>query len=124
MASASCPAAPEFARSTLSDIRKQVPGHQIQVDVKFLKFEGKDGKPVKRNQYTAIDNATRVRALKIYIGTISQTRSTSLMLSSTSFRPASARCERTMAMNFRPNFTGMLKTWAFATPTSNLLHFS
>ena len=24
---------------------KQVPGHQIQVDVKFLKFEGKDGKP-------------------------------------------------------------------------------
>jgi transposase len=42
--------------------QKQVPGHQIQVDVKFLKFEGKDGKPVKRYQYTAIDDATRIRA--------------------------------------------------------------
>ena len=46
--------------------QKQVPGHQIQVDVKFLKFEGKDGKSVKRYQYKAIDDATRVRALKIY----------------------------------------------------------
>ena len=46
--------------------QKQVPGHQIQVDVKFLKFEGKDGKPVKRYQYTAIDDAARIRALKIY----------------------------------------------------------
>jgi butyryl-CoA dehydrogenase len=35
---------------------KQVPGHQIQVDVKFLKFDGKDGKPVKRYQYIAIDD--------------------------------------------------------------------
>ena len=46
--------------------QQQVPGHQIQVDVKFLKFEDKDGKPVKRYQYTAIDDATRIRALKIY----------------------------------------------------------
>ena len=46
--------------------QKQVPGHQIQVDVKFLTFHGKDGKPVKRYQYTAIDDATRVRALKVY----------------------------------------------------------
>ncbi len=46
--------------------QKQVPGHQIQVDVKFLKFRGKNEKPVKRYQYTAIDDATRVRALKIY----------------------------------------------------------
>jgi transposase-like protein len=45
---------------------KQVPGHQIQVEVKFLKFDGKDAKPVKRYQYTAIDDATRVRALEIY----------------------------------------------------------
>jgi transposase InsO family protein len=46
--------------------QQQVPGHQIQVDVKFLIFRGKDGKPIKRYQYTAIDDATRVRALKIY----------------------------------------------------------
>ena len=45
---------------------QQVPGHQIQVDVKFLTFQGKGGKAVRRYQYTAIDDATRVRALKIY----------------------------------------------------------
>ena len=46
--------------------QKQVPGHQIQVDVKFLTFKDKDEKPIKRYQYTAIDDAARVRALKIY----------------------------------------------------------
>jgi len=45
---------------------KQVPGHHIQVDVKFLKFIDNDKRPVKRYQYTAIDDATRIRALKIY----------------------------------------------------------
>jgi hypothetical protein len=45
---------------------KQVPGHHIQVDVKFLKFERPNGQKVKRFQYTAIDDATRIRALKIY----------------------------------------------------------
>lgn len=45
---------------------KQVPGHHIQMDVKFLTFNGKDGRKVRRFQYTAIDDATRIRALKIY----------------------------------------------------------
>jgi transposase InsO family protein len=45
---------------------KRVPGHHIQMDVKFLIFENKSGKKIKRYQYTAIDDATRVRALKIY----------------------------------------------------------
>ena len=42
---------------------KQVPGHHIQMDVKFLTFIGKKG---RRFQYTTIDDATRVRALKVY----------------------------------------------------------
>ena len=46
--------------------QKQVPGHHIQVDVKFLTFKGKRGEKVRRFQYTAIDDATRVRALKVY----------------------------------------------------------
>ena len=46
--------------------QKQVPGHHIQMDVKFLTFIGKKGEKVRRFQYTAIDDATRVRALKIY----------------------------------------------------------
>ncbi len=45
---------------------KQVPGHHIQLDVKFLIFKGSKGKKIKRYQYTAIDDATRIRALKIY----------------------------------------------------------
>ena len=46
--------------------QKQVPGHHIQMDVKFLIFKGKAGQKIKRYQYTAIDDATRVRALKVY----------------------------------------------------------
>src|SRR6267142_5296273 len=45
---------------------KKVPGHHVQVDVKFLDFRDEDGKILKRFQYTAIDDATRIRALKIY----------------------------------------------------------
>lgn len=45
---------------------KQVLGHCIQVDVKFLFFTDKQGRRLKRFQYTAIDDATRIRALKIY----------------------------------------------------------
>ena len=45
---------------------KTVPGHHVQVDVKFLQLKDRDGKLVKRYQYTAIDDATRIRALQIY----------------------------------------------------------
>ncbi len=45
---------------------KQVPGHHVQVDVKFLALKTQDGHRIRRYQYTAIDDATRVRALKIY----------------------------------------------------------
>jgi len=45
---------------------EQVPGHHVQVDVKFLTLQRNQGAPVRRYQYTAIDDATRVRALKVY----------------------------------------------------------
>src|SRR5205085_8728528 len=45
---------------------KQAPGHHVQVDVKFLDFKDPSGKKLRRFQYTAIDDATRIRALKIY----------------------------------------------------------
>jgi transposase InsO family protein len=45
---------------------KEVPGHHIQVDVKILSLKTSDGHRVRHFQYTAIDDATRVRALKIY----------------------------------------------------------
>lgn len=45
---------------------KQVPGHHVQVDVKFLDFQDPSSHRVRRFQYPAIDDATRIRALKIY----------------------------------------------------------
>jgi len=45
---------------------KQVPGHHIQVDVTFLTLKNAEGKKIRRFQYTAIDDATRIRALRIY----------------------------------------------------------
>jgi transposase InsO family protein len=46
---------------------KKVPGHHIQMDVKFLIFE-QNGRKTRRFQYTAIDDATRARVLKVYPG--------------------------------------------------------
>ena len=46
--------------------QKQVPGHRVQIDVKFLTPLAFQGKRIRRFQYTAIDDATRIRALKIY----------------------------------------------------------
>jgi transposase InsO family protein len=45
---------------------KDVPGHHVQLDVKFLQLKDRAGKVVKRYQYTAVDDATRIRALQIY----------------------------------------------------------
>jgi transposase InsO family protein len=36
------------------------------VDVKFATFHDSSGKTIRRYQYTAIDDATRIRALRIY----------------------------------------------------------
>ncbi len=44
-----------------------MPGHHAQVDVEFLFFKDAQGNRIKRVQYTAIDNATRIRVLKIYV---------------------------------------------------------
>ena len=45
---------------------KQVLSHLVQVDVTFLKLIGNDGKATRRHQCTAIDDPTRIRALKVY----------------------------------------------------------
>ena len=36
------------------------------MDVKILKFNSPDGKKVKRFQYAAVDDDTRIRSLKIH----------------------------------------------------------
>ncbi|MFC1922836.1 helix-turn-helix domain-containing protein [Chloroflexota bacterium] len=42
---------------------KKVPGHHVQLDVKFLQLKDIEEKTVKRYQYTAIDDATRIREM-------------------------------------------------------------
>jgi transposase len=56
------------ARRSLHSKRynKSMPGHHVQVDVKVLILKDLKGNPIKRFQYTAVDDATRVRALQIY----------------------------------------------------------
>jgi len=45
---------------------KDAPGHHVQVDVKFITLSDAFGNKIKRFQYTAVDDATRIRALKIF----------------------------------------------------------
>jgi len=45
---------------------KQVPGHHIQMDVKVLSLTKNCGSKIRRYQYTAIDDTTRIRAIQIY----------------------------------------------------------
>lgn len=45
---------------------KETPGHHVQVDVKFLVFQTDLGERIKRHQCTAIDDCTRIRAMKVY----------------------------------------------------------
>ena len=54
------------SRTKFKSYEKQVPGHHVQVDVKFFFQHDKSGNRIKRFQYTAIDDCTRIRALKIY----------------------------------------------------------
>jgi hypothetical protein len=85
---------------------KQVPGHHIQVDVKFLSLKDRKGKKIRRFQYTAIDDATRIRAIKIF-GKHNQATAIKFIF------------EPTMAMNFKLASTGMSRTGGSATSTSN-----
>jgi transposase InsO family protein len=56
------------ARRSLHSKRynKNTPGHHVQIDVKVAILMDPGGNSVKRYQYTAIDDSTRIRALQIY----------------------------------------------------------
>ena len=45
---------------------KPLPGHRVQIDVKFIAAAGGCSKPKKYYQFTAIDDCTRLRVLRIY----------------------------------------------------------
>ena len=60
------PASQRYKRHerTLEALREAAPGHQVQIDVKFIAPIG--GKKKKYYQFTAIDDCTRIRVLRIY----------------------------------------------------------
>ena len=63
------PASQRYQRRALRWKRyeKQRPGHQLQVDVKFIEPLGQKGlRRTKYYQFTAIDDCTRLRALRAY----------------------------------------------------------
>jgi hypothetical protein len=43
-----------------------MPGHQLQVNVKFIEPLGQTGRRRKFYQFTAIDDCTRLRVLRAY----------------------------------------------------------
>ena len=93
---------------------KQVPGHQIQVDVKFLNFIRADRKKIYRFQYTAVDDATRIRALKIYPR---HTQENAIVSSTMWFQNSlseSIPFGQTTVMSFKPSFIGMWRIWESA----------
>jgi transposase InsO family protein len=45
---------------------KTAPGHHVQIDVKLVDLVAPGGAKARWFQYTAIDDATRIRALKLY----------------------------------------------------------
>src|SRR5215207_1988658 len=62
------PASQRYQRRALRWKRyeKQRPGHQLQVDVKFIEPLGQTGRRRKYYQFTAIDDCTRLRVLRAY----------------------------------------------------------
>jgi len=62
------PASQRYRRHNLRWKRyeKQRPGHQLQVDVKFIEPLGQTGRRKKYYQFTAIDDCTRLRVLRAY----------------------------------------------------------
>jgi hypothetical protein len=62
------PASQRYRRHSLRWKRyeKQRPGHQLRVDVKFSEPLGQKGRRKKYSQFTAIDDCTRLRVLRVY----------------------------------------------------------
>lgn len=100
---------------------QQVPGHQIQVYVKFLTFQREDGKPIKRYQYTAIDDATRVRVLKIYER---HTQANAIAFIDHVITKLPFRIREVRITNSRPSSIGTSKTRVSGMPTSSPVRLS
>jgi len=89
---------------------KKVPEHHIQVDVRFLQLKNEDGNAMKRYQYTTIDDATRIRALRIYAKRNQECaiKFMDYVIEKIPFWIGTVRTDR--GHEFQARFTGMSKT--------------
>ena len=94
---------------TFKRYEKQVPGHRIQVDVKFLDLQTKQGEKIRRYQYTAIDDATRARVLKIYERHTQKTPLISLITFLKDFLFVFTQFKQITVMNFNHSFIGIVR---------------
>jgi transposase len=101
-------------RDRFKRYEKPKPGHRVQIDVKFIA-------PLKGcyYQFTAIDDCTRLRVLRLY-DRLNQKTAIAFVDTRSSACPSGSRLSRqTMARSSKPLSTGMCSTRASDTPTSN-----
>ena len=98
---------------------KQLPGHRVQVDVKFIEpLEGASAS--KHYQFTAIDDCTRIRVLRIYPRNNQKTAIQFLdYVLEQAPVPRRGRSRPTTAPSSRAPSTGTCSTAASATSTSS-----
>jgi transposase len=100
---------------------KPLPGHQVQIDVKFIQpLPGsKPNARRKHYQFTAIDDCTRLRVLRIYPSWTRRPPSSSSTTSWNGCRFGSRSSRPTTAPSSSPASTGTCWTKASATATSS-----
>jgi transposase len=96
---------------------KPQPGHRLQIDVKFL--ERIAGTRKRFYQFTAIDDCTRIRVLKVFDACNQRTAMHFMddVLRRLPFRVHVV--QTTTVRSFSPSFTGTLQRVTFATSTSS-----
>jgi transposase len=102
---------------------KQLPGHRVQVDVKFIEplasSAASGGRKKRYYQFTAIDDCTRIRVLRIYERNTRRTPSSSSTTCWPSSPSPSSSCRPTTAPSSKTRSTGTCSTGGLATTTSS-----
>jgi transposase len=116
------PASQRYQRRALRWKRyeKQRPGHQLQVDVKFIEPLGQTGRKRKYYQFTVIDDCTRLRVLRAYPRCDQKTAIAFIDHTLSKLPSRSSVYKPTTAQNSAHPSTGTCSTKASTTSRSNL----
>ena len=98
------------SRNKFTRYEKKVPGHHVQVDVKFLFFKDEDGQRIKRFQIPLLTTAHVSEHLKSMNITIKPARWILFMTSSISSPSELKSSAQIMVMSSKPSSSGMSQT--------------